>query len=371
MLTLLPLAVPLIYIARVVQNMRGTNSRRVLVIPQLTRIGDIVCSTPVFRALALAEPSFEVTVLVSKKAGGIIANNPRIHRVIYLEDYKDNLLRLFVDVARMRFSVGISLSGTVFSSLLFFYGLIPTRIKLVQEDRPITERLTDWTATHRSVYKNHTFLPGFYLSLLEPLGIYNPPLIKEVFSLPEHDASVEKYFSVNNVRSGDLLVGISITAGNKIKEWGDDNFLTLSEMIIDRYSAKIVVLGGPGDRERIDALIAKSSQPERYIRADAFSLEELPAVMAQLKLYIAVDTGPIYVAHALGIPLIDIVGPVDPREQPPSDERSIAVCPPQGVKPSAFVFKKAGRPEEHIRALESITPEMVMSSVATLLPSVK
>ena len=39
-------------------------------------------------------------------------------------------------------------------------------------------------------------------------------------------------------------------------------------------------------------------------------LLEMPSVIKRLNLYIAVDSGPIYVAHALGVPVIDIDGEI-------------------------------------------------------------
>ena len=39
--------------------------------------------------------------------------------------------------------------------------------------------------------------------------------------------------------------------------------------------------------------------------------------MRRFSVFIAVDTGPIHVAHALGIPLIDILGPVNDIELTP------------------------------------------------------
>lgn len=358
---------PFLYAAIALRSRQKIACNRVLVVPQLTRIGDIVCSTPVFKALATAQMPYEVTVLVSKKAAGIIRHNPHIHRILYLEDYKYRLWALVLEVARLRFVAGVSLSGTAFSSLLFFYGLIPTRIKLVQEERPPAEVLTDFMATHPMRYRNHTFLPAFYLTLLKHLGIREASLAKDVIVMPESRAKVGAFLSDQGVADGEPLVGISITAGNKIKEWGDRNFLILAQKLIEQFKVKIVVLGGPGDKERIDALITSSEVPESIIAAHTFSLEDLPALIARLSLYIAVDTGPIYIAHALRIPLIDIVGPVDPREQPPQDERSLLVVPSPGIQPSSFVFKRPGEPEEHMQALASITPNHVFAAVAKLM----
>jgi ADP-heptose:LPS heptosyltransferase len=103
-----------------------------------------------------------------------------------------------------------------------------------------------------------------------------------------------------------------------------------------------------------------------FFKAVNFTLEELPSLIKRLNLYIAVDTGPIYIAHALKVPLIDITGPCDSNEQPPNDELSIQVRPPPYIKPSSFVMKKPGKPAEHEKALESTHVEDVFLAIEKL-----
>lgn len=87
--------------------------------------------------------------------------------------------------------------------------------------------------------------------------------------------------------------------------------------------------------------------------------------MNRFNLYIAADTGPIYIAHALKVPLVDIIGPVDPREQPPKDERSIQVVA-EGVEPTSFVLKKVSVPSGGLHALQKISVAQVERAVDAL-----
>jgi len=131
-------------------------------------------------------------------------------------------------------------------------------------------------------------------------------------------------------------------------------------------------LGSKNDEKRIDSLIENSVpwsglKGNSFCKAVDFTLEELPSLTKRLNLYIAVDTGPIYIAHALKVPLIDICGPCDPREQPPLDEQSIQILPEGNLKPSSFVLKRAGKPEEHKQALENTRVERVLEAVDKIL----
>jgi ADP-heptose:LPS heptosyltransferase len=357
-------------------------SLRILVIPNLTRIGDLVCATPVFRAIKIAYPNCYLAVMVQGKISGIIRNNPRIDEIIEFKS-KDLVKRVIPLVRSKKFDWSINLQGYPISSLVTFFGLIPNRVALTYDGASFLVRLTQKFNTIRMRYEHHTYLPGFYLKLLEPLGIKNPEEKKEVFPTQAGDEKVKKFFSDKGIATSDKVVGISITAGNKIKEWGDENFRKVGEYVVEKYGAKVIFLGAKNDESRIDAVIASchsrlfprhsresGNLTRNFVKAVDFSLEELPSLIKRLKLYIAADTGPIYIAHALKVPLIDIIGPVDPREQPPKDERSVQVLS-EGTKPSSFVLSQvchsraSGNPYE--RALTAIPFEKVAHAVDKLL----
>ena len=316
--------------------------RRILIIPHLTRIGDLVCATPVFRAIKEKYPDSHIAVLTAGRIEPLLKNNPRIDEIIVYRHF--DLWGTIWKIRAGNFDWSFSLSGTAISSVMAFWGLVPNRAKITRRPRPFSEFLTDWLANHELRYEHHTYLPRRYLDLLKFIGIENPQEIKEVFVSKEGERKAEEFFRKNNLGTSDFLVGISTTAGNKIKEWGDEKFKRLAEALVQKYGAKVILIGSAN-----------------------FSLEELPSLMKRLKLFIAVDTGPIYIAHALKVPLVDIIGPVDPLEQPPKDERSVQVLPPSHIKPTSFVFKKPGRPEEHQKAIQSIKIEDVLAAVEKLL----
>ena len=356
-IVLLWLAWPYLYLRIALRRQAAEPPARILVIPQLTRVGDLVCATPVFAAIKARYPAVRLSVMVSKKVAGIVKHNPHIDEIILIEDY--SFFALARKIRDAHFDWSVSLVPDSMSALLAVFGLVPERLKTVRRGRPASERLTDWASNHRAFYEDHTYLPGHYLSMLAPLDIHLSAGRMEVFPTPGGERKARKLLE----RSG-AYVGISITAGNTIKEWGDERFIELARALHERYVATLVFIGAPADRPRIERVAYAAGAGD--IVATDFSLEELPALMGRFALFIAVDTGPIYIAHALGVSLIDIIGPVDPTEQPPLDEKSVHVLPADGITPSSFVFKRPGQPEEHARAVVSISVSAVMEAVATL-----
>ncbi len=96
------------------------------------------------------------------------------------------------------------------------------------------------------------------------------------------------------------------------------------------------------------------------------SIEELKALIAALKLFISVDTGPIYIAEALGVATVDIVGPMDEREQPPHGERHRVVVA-QRTQPAVHIMNASMVDiAEARRQTDAITPAMVLKAVEEL-----
>ncbi len=354
---------PLIVYLSSRRSIEKTDRKRILIMPQLTRIGDIVCSTPVFYNIKKSYPDSYISVLVSKKAIDIIKNNIRIDNIIIIEDYTTWGLIKKIQSERIEWS--INLTATSVNTYLTFLGLIPNRIKTVVEKPPITEKITDSLSNYRLMYKNHTYLPRHHLKLLKFMGIDDTVDKKEVFlsnSGNEKVLLLKKGLPLNH-----KIIGLSITAGNKIKELGDHKFKIIADELLKIDDVVIFCLGSKNDKNRIDNFTKGVSNSGRCFAVTDFNLEELPSLMKCFSLYIAVDTGPIYIAHALGIPLIDIIGPVDPREQPPNDANSIQILPKGGIEPSSFVFKERGSLEDIKSAIDSINIADIISEAKKFL----
>src|SRR3990167_9452485 len=57
----------------------------------------------------------------------------------------------------------------------------------------------------------------------------------------------------------------------------------------------------------------------------AFNLEELPAAIKRLSLVIGADTGLIYMADALNVPVVDIAGPCNMNDQRPTGKDAVII----------------------------------------------
>lgn len=345
-------------------NRKISNPKRVLVV-QMAKLGDMVCTTPMFRAIKKNYPECKVAVLGNAINKEVLDGNADVDE--YLVAGKD-FKREVDKIRRGDFEAVFLTSPNLFHLMAAYAARVPLIVATWVEGgfSPLMTRSYRWLASRLAVVVPHRmgqYAPREYLRLLEMIEIKETETKKYLnFSA----AAREKAAEILKEATG-LKVGVAVTAGNKIKEWPRNNFAELIDYLIER-NVRVVLLGASQDREAVDEVL-------KYVRdrkgltdlTGKLSIDELKAVVAKLDLFISVDTGPIYIAEAFGIPTIDIVGPVDEREQPPRGDKHFVVAPKR-VKPELYVMNaRVYNKEEARRQAEGVEVEKVKRAVKTLL----
>jgi len=96
--------------------------------------------------------------------------------------------------------------------------------------------------------------------------------------------------------------------------------------------ARLVILGGPGDRPEAQMVISRLQAPALDLvgRTD---LRQVMAVLSGLDLLITNDSGLMHLAAALGAPLVAIFGSTDPAATGPFTPRATALRHPLPCSP--------------------------------------
>lgn len=360
------LAAPYLY-ARIVFKKKG-NGQRILVI-QTAKIGDLVCTTPVFREIKNNFPDAYLTAIVIDRSQDILKNNPHIDQVISITGYRGIIggFRLIKKIRKENYDWSLVMLPDYFNNIIGFWSLAPNRATTTHEDTGEITKLTSIFNNFRREYKKHTSALRHYLGLLNFLGIKEYSEEKELFILPEEERVAEDFLNKNNLKKEDLLVGMSVTSEVAFRQWDLKKFAALADMLVEKLGAKIIFIGAQSD-------FAKNEQVREMMKnnsinsAGCFKLRDFPAFMKNLKLFISMDTGPIYIANALGVPVVDIVGADDMNEQSPSGPKCAIIQKELYCSPCIFVFSGIRYCKEgHLRCLKEISPEDVFEAAKKLL----
>lgn len=113
------------------------------------------------------------------------------------------------------------------------------------------------------------------------------------------------------------------------KNWPARCYAELCARLQQRVGGTLFLMGGPDDRGVCDDL-ARSVGPGAVNLAGTCSLVETGSLLRGVDLVISNDSGPIHMAAALGIPVLALFGPTNPKRTGPygSRHRVIVADPP-------------------------------------------
>mgnify|MGYP001580527300 FL=1 len=347
-------------------NKLANRLNSILVI-QMAKLGDMVCTTPMFRAIKDKYPNCEVWVLGNDANKELLNYNKDIDGYIV---YSQNTKEVINLIKEKKFNFAC-VTGPNFAALAT---LVLSGIKLIAAPR-IENGISPYeTISYKILSKFVTtkphhmgsYAPREYLRLLEPIGIFTDDTKKHL-AFPKN--AEQRAEEILKPFAGKFIIGIAPAAGNKIKEWPTKRFAEVANYAAQKHNAVIVIIGGGND-------LGYAEKMKKCLLVDAsiidtagkLSIDELKALISKLNLFISVDTGPIYIAEALNIPTINITGPIDEREQPPMGQLHLVVTPPSREKPELFVMNaRVYNTKEARRQIDSITADMVKDELDVLI----
>jgi len=173
--------------------------------------------------------------------------------------------------------------------------------------------------------------------MLEALGLDGTFIQPEIVSHANDEAEAEAWCRTKGWDRPTVALGIG--AARPDRRWPAGHFRALAEHWAKiQPGAKVVLLGGPEDRETGEALAAACPAVVRNA-AGELSLRGGIALLRRCSLYVGNDTGTTHLAAVAGVPVVEMSkhAPGDPIDSPHSPERfgpvgvwSRVLRPPEG-----------------------------------------
>lgn len=360
---------PLIYLLIAIRKKKTIS--RILII-QTAKIGDLICSTPVFREARKKYPDAHITVIANPVTRELLEYNPNVDKIIALKntDYKglSGKLRLSNLIRRGNYDTGICLNPNIPFAIALLWGLVPIRLSVMPEFSGFTFKLASVFFTHLEKHRRGRMVIETYMQMLEAIGVLSGDISKEVYKSKDADAKAEQIIG----KADKPLIGIAVSSGNKLKELGTDKIVSIINMIIDDIDADIdiVLVGSEQEIKTADTVLRAVAKRDSVMNATGkLQMNELPALIERLSLFIGVDTGITYMADALSIPLINIAGPADMKDQRPTGKNALII---QKIDlpcvPCSYTFKSPYYCKINTRGcIESVSPEEIYHAAKKLL----
>src|SRR5205085_6667442 len=136
--------------------------------------------------------------------------------------------------------------------------------------------------------------------------------------------SVGARLSALGASRDDELIVIHVSAGNPFRRWPPDAFASLVAMLVrDHPRRRVVVVSGPSEQDAATRVIeqarsrADARDRDRVLPPQAFTLEEIRALMDRAALFVGGDSGPMHIASTSTVPIVGLYGPTLPVRSEP------------------------------------------------------
>ncbi|HYZ20841.1 MAG TPA: glycosyltransferase family 9 protein, partial [Rhodopila sp.] len=167
------------------------------------------------------------------------------------------------------------------------------------------------------------------------------------------------------------VVAVHPGAGNITKQWPEEHFSALIDLLIERNGVNILLVGGPDEVAVADSLRQNVLHPQHIASmAGKTPLGDLPRLLKHCALYIGNDSGPKHIAAAIGIPTIGIhSGVVDPVEWGPLGPHAVALR--RNMSCSPCYLAKAEDCPRALACLRFLEPALVHETADLLLAAAR
>lgn len=343
---------------------RAEKPQKILVI-RFGKIGDLVATTPIIRALKEQQPQADIHVLCRTSCATVLRNNPFIH-TIHTYDEKTDRRALLIRFRIERFDWVISVMPDAFASIIGIWSGAPVRINTISPVHGILVRVLSIFSTHTLHYGFHQSTFTHQMKILQALHLEPIPYKLDMFPGTDDVAAATQWMEHSVLKPRHFVV-LNPTAGNGIKEWPVEKWAELAGRIYADYAMPVVL--STLDRSVIQEIRTHLSPGVVTVNASTLNLHQAAVVYSNAAAFVSVDTGPLYIAEAMQAPIAAMIGPVDPVEQmPPPSDRVIHVLPPAGTIPWVFIAKtpRTGT-DAQLRASRETSVESVWNAVKRLL----
>jgi len=315
-----------------------------IVLQHASALGTAIHSTPLFSALKQAVPGANIAVIASGFSLDVLRHNPNVDTLIAtpspLKDLKasaQSLRQQFPFRGATPFATlaptGNERTRMIFQAVL---GGASTRVGFTVKPELFRVPLT-FDNTRSQIANN--------LRIVEALGHKAAHFEPRIFFSEQELAGARELLTACGVEPGQpIAVFVTQTSVTQRKSWRPERFRETAVFLKERYGAHILFVGTASESPAIDELRSVLSFATTNI-AGKTNLPQLAALMSLCTIGVTLDTGPLHVGRAAGLPMV-IIAPAwsPPIEWLPVDNDRFRI------------FKNADMP--------SATPDYIIDEVS-------
>ncbi|PIP72378.1 MAG: hypothetical protein COW89_06750 [Nitrospinae bacterium CG22_combo_CG10-13_8_21_14_all_47_10] len=291
-----------------------------ILILSMTRMGDMIQTTPLIKGLKEKYPESKITLLVTSDFAGVVPLIPGVDDSIVLnfkqftisENWEDQswikvyryLEQRLENIKIQNYDLLVNLSHSKFSALMVHYLGIKNVIGFHCNE--FGDRMT-----------GHPWMEYFGVEIFN--RTYNEFNLVEIFSgsggidvkgrcievvRPQSGPSVDTLLPP---KSENVLIGFQAGSSLEGRRWSAQSFANLANMLIEKINARILIFGVESESKVAEDIISRTRNKDRISNfAGKTSISELSQLLEKCNYLVTNDTGTMHLAAALGTKIIGL-----------------------------------------------------------------
>lgn len=297
-----------------------TQVKRVLVL-RPDEIGDLVLTTPFLRELRRLLPDAWITLLVNPVTYNLVERCQYLNQILVYDQQVSRCRRPFIMPWRALKLAHRWLRSQHFDLALFprwdtdgYYSAFVTYFSCSVGRVSYSERVNvrkqklnrgfDRLSTHILNDCNPKHEVERSLDLVRYLGGRVQDDHLELWLSAEDEEFARRMLGSGYPRSS-LLVSFSPGASAAQRQWPIENFIALGAWLKQYYQGNILVVGGRADQP-LGLQVARALGDSVIDMTGHATLRQTAALLKHCHLYVGNDSGPMHLAAAVGIPIVEI-----------------------------------------------------------------
>lgn len=329
-------------------------------------IGDVVRALPLAVRVKEQRPDLFLAWGVEPRSADIIRSHAAIDKLYVFQRDRGfgAYLKYLRELRQGNFDIVLDLQRHVKSGATSFFSGAPRRIGF----QPKSSREFNWLFNNEYIPYTEKFSSKIaqYQLFGDLLGLDREETLQS--GLKADDLSRERMREVlsrenaNDINDTSGLVAIFPGSTWSSRFWLAERYAELSEKLYRHYGLASVYIGGPGERAFIDEVKRYSKVPLIDL-VGRTTLDELPALFANVILGIGADSGPMHLGAACDIPLITLWGATSALRSAPLGSEHFTISADVACEPC---YRSRCPLKDHL-CMKSITVDMVYRQVSLVL----
>ena len=330
-------------------------------------VGDAVMSIPALRAIRTRWPNAEIAILARPWVADlyrgqgyadriIVYNNKSEHKGFWGKERLAQTLRL------EKFDVAVLFQNAFDAAWIAWRAGIRERIGYARDGRSslLTRAIPVPAKGETPAHEVYD-----HLELLRRAGwLERLPRVDEIsidVAYEDRQKALERLLAAGIRKNALRIAFASGAAYGSAKCWKPERYAMLADRLIGEFDADVILFGAAQEKDMAARIVgAMDKHPCNLVGAT--KIGELPALLSACRLFIGNDSGAMHVAGAVGVPVIGIFGPSDPKGTQAMTPQFTLIREPVGCSP-CFLRKC---PIDH-RCMTRISVERVFKAAQSLL----